>query len=128
MKNKTVYVPLAVDLLHSAHISILKKKKKFGDVIVGLMTDKAISEYKPLPVLDYNERFEILSGIKFIDKIVEQNNWDYTENIKRYKPDFFIHGDDWKSGIQKNQRKKVIQILKKLNSKLIEIHFSKNIS
>ena len=128
MKNKTVYVPLAVDLLHSAHISILKKAKKFGDVIVGLMTDKAISEYKQLPVLDYNERFEILSGIKFIDKIVEQNNWDYTENIKKYKPDFFIHGDDWKSGIQKNQRKKVIQILKKLNSKLIEIPFSKNIS
>ena len=113
MKNKIVYVPLAVDLLHSAHISILKKAKKYGKVIVGLMTDKAISEYKQLPILDYNERYEILSGVKFIDKIVEQKNWDYTENINKYKPDFFIHGDDWKSGIQKNQRKKVIQALKK---------------
>ena len=128
MKNKTVYVPLAVDLLHSAHISILKKAKKYGKVIVGLMTDKAISEYKQLPTLDYNERYEILSGVKFIDKIVEQKNWDYTENINKYKPDFFIHGDDWKSGIQKNQRKKVIQALKKIKSKLIEVPFSKNIS
>jgi len=128
MKNKIVYVPLAVDLLHSAHISILKKAKKYGKVIVGLMTDKAISEYKQLPILDYNERYEILSGVKFIDKIVEQKNWDYTENINKYKPDFFIHGDDWKSGIQKNQRKKVIQALKKIKSKLIEVPFSKNIS
>ena len=53
MKNKIVYVPLAVDLLHSAHIAILKKAKTYGKVIVGLMTDKAISEYKKLPILDY---------------------------------------------------------------------------
>ena len=128
MKNKTVYVPLAVDLLHSVHISILKKAKRYGKVIVGLMTDKAISEYKQLPILDYNERFKILSGVKFIDEIVEQKNWDYSENIKKYKPDYFIHGDDWKKGIQKNQRKKVIKTLKRYRGKLIEISFSKNIS
>ena len=57
MKNKIVYVPLAVDLLHSAHIAILKKAKTYGKVIVGLMTDKAIAEYKKLPILDYNKRF-----------------------------------------------------------------------
>ena len=128
MKNKTVYVPLAVDLLHSVHISILKKAKRYGKVVVGLMTDKAISEYKQLPILDYNERFKILSGVKFIDEIVEQKNWDYSENIKKYKPDYFIHGDDWKKGIQKNQRKKVIKTLKRYRGKLIEISFSKNIS
>ena len=128
MQNKTIYVPLAVDLLHSAHISILKKAKKYGKVIVGLMTDKAISQYKQLPTLNYNERYEILSGVKFIDKIVEQKNWDYTENIYKYKPNFFIHGDDWKSGVQKSQRKKVLIALKKIKSKLIEVPFSKNIS
>ena len=128
MKNKIVYVPLAVDLLHSAHINILKKAKKYGTVVVGLMTDKAISEYKKVPILNYKERFEILSGVKFIDKIVEQNNWDYSENIKRYKPNYFIHGDDWKSGIQKSQRDKVIRTLKKYKGKLIEVAFAKNIS
>ena len=107
MKNKIVYVPLAVDLLHSAHINILKKAKKYGTVIVGLMTDNAISEYKKVPILNYKERFEILSGVKFIDKIVEQNNWDYSENIKRYKPNYFIHGDDWKTGTHPGKRKEV---------------------
>ena len=128
MKNKTIYVPLAVDILHSAHINILKKAKKYGKVIVGLLTDRAISEYKKLPLINYSERFKILSGIKFVDKIVEQNTWDYSNNVKKYKPDYFIHGDDWKIGIQKKQRKKVITALKKINSKLIEVPFSKNIS
>jgi phosphoenolpyruvate mutase len=128
MKNKIVYVPLAVDLLHSAHINILKKAKKYGTVIVGLMTDNAISEYKKVPILNYKERFEILSGVRFIDKIVEQTNWDYSDNIKRYKPDYFIHGDDWKTGIQKKQRAKVVKTLKKYKGKLIEVKFDKNIS
>jgi phosphoenolpyruvate mutase len=128
MKNKIVYVPLAVDLLHSAHINILKIAKNYGTVVVGLMTDKAISEYKKVPILNYKERFEILLGIKFIDRIVEQNNWDYSENIKRYKPNYFIHGDDWKTGIQKNQRGKVVRTLKKYKGKLIEVPFDNNIS
>ena len=128
MKNKIVYVPLAVDILHSAHINILKKAKKYGNVVVGLLTDKAISEYKKLPLIKYEERYKILSGIKFVDQIVEQSSWDYSENVKKYKPDYFIHGDDWKTGIQKNQRKKVIQALKKINGKLIEVPFTKNIS
>ena len=128
MKNKTIYVPLAVDILHSAHINILKKAKKYGKVIVGLLTDSAISEYKKFPLIDYKERYNTLKGIKFVDQIVEQKNWDYSENIRKYKPNYFIHGDDWKTGIQKNQRKKVIQALKKINGKLIEVPFNKNIS
>ncbi len=128
MKNKTIYVPLAIDILHSAHINILKKAKQYGIVIVGLMTDSAISQYKKIPLINYKERLKILSGIKYIDKVVEQNTWDYSINIKKYKPDYFIHGDDWKKGIQKNQRRKVINALKKINGKLIEVPFTKNIS
>ena len=128
MKIKTIYVPLAVDILHSAHINILKKAKKYGKVVVGLLTDSAIAEYKKFPLINQKERYKTLEGIKYIDQIVEQKNWDYSENIKKYKPNYFIHGDDWKSGIQKNQRKKVIKALKKINSKLIEVPFSRNIS
>tara|TARA_B100000900_G_scaffold215405_1_gene182398 strand:+ start:1393 stop:2691 length:1299 start_codon:yes stop_codon:yes gene_type:complete len=128
MNKKTIYVPLAVDILHSAHINILKKAKKYGKVVVGLLTDSAIAEYKKFPLINYKERYKTLEGIKYIDQIVEQKNWDYSKNIKKYKPSYFIHGDDWKSGIQKNQRKKVIKALKKINSKLIEVPFSRNIS
>ena len=128
MKNKVVYVPMACDILHSAHINILKKAKKYGKVIVGLLTDKAISEYKKLPLINYDERFKILSGIKFVDQVVEQATMDCSNNIKKIKPDFFIHGDDWRVGIQKNQRRKAIQALKVNNGKLIEVAFNKDIS
>ena len=119
---------MACDILHSAHINILKKAKKYGKVIVGLLTDKAISEYKKLPLINYDERFKILSGIKFVDQVVEQATMDCSNNIKKIKPDFFIHGDDWRVGIQKNQRRKAIQALKVNNGKLIEVAFNKDIS
>ena len=69
------------------------------------MTDSAIAEYKKFPLINYKERYKTLEGIKYIDQIVEQKNWDYSENIKKYKPNYFIHGDDWKSGIQKIKEK-----------------------
>ena len=119
---------MACDILHSAHVNILKKAKKYGKVIVGLLTDKAISEYKKLPLINYDERFKILSGIKFVDQVVEQATMDCSNNIKKIKPDFFIHGDDWRVGIQKNQRRKAIQALKVNNGKLIEVAFNKDIS
>ena len=99
--KKNIYVTLAVDILHSAHINLINEAKKYGNVIVGLLTDNAISEYKKLPLLSYKERYNIVSGIKNVDKIVPQNTWDYTPNLKKYKPNYFIHGDDWKKGIQK---------------------------
>ncbi len=126
--KKKIYVPLAIDVLHSAHINLLKKASKYGYVIVGLLTDKAISEYKQIPMLSYQERFKIVSGLKLVNQIVEQDHWDYTINIKKYKPDYFLHGDDWKNGIQKTLRKKVIKTLKNIKSKLIEIPYTKNIS
>mgnify|MGYP001422410456 CR=1 FL=1 len=127
-KKKNIYVTLAVDILHSAHINLIKEAKKYGNVIVGLLTDNAISEYKKLPLLSYEERYKIVSGIKYVDKIVPQNTWDYTPNLKKYKPNYFIHGDDWKKGIQKEKREKALACLKKINGKLIEVPYTKDVS
>ena len=63
--KKKVYVGLSVDILHKGHINILKKANKFGDVIVGLLTDKAIASYKKLPHMSYKQREIILQNIKF---------------------------------------------------------------
>ncbi len=127
-KNKIVYVPLAVDILHNGHLNIINKAKKYGRVIIGLLSDSAIGEYKSLPSLGYDERLNIVRNIKNVSKIIRQDTWDYSEVIKKLKPNYFVHGDDWKSGIQKKTRKKVIQLLKKNNGKLIEVPYTKNIS
>ena len=70
----------------------------------------------------------IVKNLKNVYKIIKQDTWDYSETINKLKPDYFIHGDDWKAGIQKNTRKKVINLLKKFNGKLIEVPYTQNIS
>ena len=71
--KKKVYVGLAADILHEGHINILKKANKFGDVTVGLLTDRAIATYKKFPLLTYKQREAIVKNIKFVKKVMPQN-------------------------------------------------------
>ena len=127
-KNKLVYVGLSADILHEGHINIIQTAKKFGDVIVGLLTDQAIASYKNIPQLSYKQREIILKNIKLIKKVIPQKTLDYTYNLNLIRPDFVVHGDDWKNSIQKPIRLNVIKTLKKWDGKLIEPKYTKNIS
>ena len=127
-KTKIIYVPLAVDILHSGHLNIIDKAKKYGTVVIGLLSDAAIAEYKNIPTLSFNERHRIVNSLKNVSKIIKQDTWDYTNILNNLKPDYFIHGDDWKKGVQKKTRENVIKLLKKNKGKLIEVPYSKNIS
>jgi phosphoenolpyruvate phosphomutase / 2-hydroxyethylphosphonate cytidylyltransferase len=127
-KKKIVYVPLAADILHVGHLNILNTANKYGQVVVGLLTDKAIAEYKNIPLLSFNERYKIIQNLKVVKNIVVQDSWDYSKILNKLKPDFFVHGDDWKKGMQEKTRKTVIKILKKNGGKLIEVPYTKNIS
>ena len=128
MKKKIVYVGLAADIVHEGHINILKTASKLGYVIVGLLTDKAISSYKKLPYFDFNQRKIILENMKYVNEVIEQKTLDYVENLKMVKPNYVVHGDDWKAGIQKKTRDRVIKTIKKWGGKLIEPKYTKNIS
>ena len=126
--NKTVYVAFSDDILHEGHFNILKKASSLGNVIVGLLTDKAIATYRTLPYNDFKKRELIIKNIKYVQKVIPQNTLDYSENLKLIKPEYVVHGDDWKKGIQKNIRKNVIKTLKLWKGKLIEIPYTKKIS
>lgn len=126
--KKKIYVPMGADIIHEAHLNIIKKAKQYGDVIIGLFSDKAISEYKRLPLISYDQRYAMMDKIKGITMIVKQDSWNYSKNLKKIKPDYLIHGDDWKTGIQKEMRKKVIKIMSSWGGKVIEVPYSKNIS
>ena len=126
--KKIVYVPLAADILHEGHLNILRIAAGHGKVIVGLLTDAAIIQYKNLPFFDYDQRFKIVSNLKLVDEVVPQDSWDYKEILNSIKPDFFVHGDEWKIGIQAKMRLEVIKELKKWKGKLIEPKYFKNVS
>ena len=128
INRKKIYVGFAADILHKGHINILKIASKLGEVIVGLLTDSAISSFKKFPLLDYKQREIVLKNIKYVKKVVKQDSLDYRKNLLRFKPDFVVHGDDWKDGIQRKARQQVIETLKKWSGKLIEVQYTKNIS
>jgi phosphoenolpyruvate phosphomutase len=127
-KSKTVYVGLSADILHKGHINILKIANSYGKVCVGLLTDQAIASYKNIPYLNFEKRKVVLENIKYVERVIPQNTLDYVENLKLIKPDYVVHGDDWKTGVQKETRKRVIKTLKTWSGKLIEPKYTKNIS
>ena len=126
--KKNVYVGLSADIIHKGHINILKTASTYGDVIVGLLTDKAIASYKSIPYLNYEKRKVVIENIKYVKKVIPQETLDYVENLKLIKPHYVVHGDDWKNGVQKKTRARVIKVLKKWSGKLIEPTYTKNIS
>ena len=126
--TKKVYVPMAADLLHEGHLNIINEAKKLGKVVIGLLTDKAIAEYKEIPILNYEQRKIVMESIKGVDLVVEQKTWDYEPVLRDLKPDFLVHGDDWKTGPQKEMRLKCITIIGEWKGKVIDISYTKGIS
>lgn len=125
---KKVYVAMSADLIHPGHLNIIKNACKYGDVTIGLLTDKAIASYKRLPALAFEQRKLIVESIKGVKEVIAQETLDYIPNLKKIKPDYVVHGDDWKTGVQKKTRERVINTLKEWNGELIEVPYTKGIS
>ena len=119
-KQKTIYLPMAVDLIHIGHITIINEARSFGRVIVGLLTDKAIARYKRVPLATYEQRKRVIENIVGVSEVVKQDDDDYVSIIRKLKPDYFIHGDDWKTGVQKEKRERVIETMKEWGGKVID--------
>jgi len=119
-KVPLVYVAMSADLVHPGHLINIRKAAKLGEVILGLLTDKAIASYKRLPFMPYENRKVVMENIKGVARVVPQTTLDYRPNLRKYKPDYVIHGDDWQIGVQKQTRQQVIDTLKEWGGKLIE--------
>lgn len=126
MKGRTVYMCFSTDVIHSGHISIINKAKRLGKLIIGILTDEVVIEYKRFPLLPFEERKVLFENISGVYKVVSQNELSYKVNLRKYRPDFVVHGDDWVSGIQKPIRDEVISVLSEYGGRLIEYPYSKN--
>ena len=123
-----VYVGMCADLIHHGHLNIIKEAKKYGYVIVGLLTDSAIASYKRLPALSYKERKIVVENIVGVGRVVPQETLDYIPNLEKYKPDFVVHGDDWKEGVQKQVRQGVIDKLEEWGGVVVDVPYTKGVS
>ena len=123
-RNRTVYLCFSTDILHSGHFSIIKKAKRLGKLIIGVMSDEAVTSYKRFPLLPYEERKAMFENIATVYKVVEQKTLSYKENLEKYRPDYVIHGDNWRTGFQKPIRDEVVSVLAEYGGKLKEYPYS----
>ena len=121
---KTIYLGLRGDIIHPGIINIIREAAKHGEVLVGLLTDSAIASHKRLPFLNWDQRFEIVSNIKGVSRVVPQKDWSYIPNLKKYQPDAIIHGNDWNSGPLSKEREDVIAFMNKMGKEVIEIPYT----
>ena len=126
MKKKKIYLSLSADNLHHGHINVINKASSLGNLTIGLLTEEAILHKKRLPLLTFEQRKKIIMNIRGVSKVIPQKEWDDTVNIKKIKPDIVVHGDDWKFGIEKDLRSKVVKCLKSIGGKLVEIPHAKD--
>ena len=114
--------------MHPGLTRIINEGARYGDVIIGLFTDKAVAEYKRLPYLTYEQRKEVVENIKGVSEVVAQDEWSYIPNLRRLKPDYIIHGDDWKLGMDMELREEVIKTMAEWGGQVIEIPYTKGIN
>ncbi len=124
VRNRTVYMCFSTDIIHGGHISIIKKAARLGKLTIGVLTDEAVASYRHYPLVPLSERMELLGSIAGVSRVVPQTELSYKNNLKLYKPDFVVHGDDWVTGFQKPVRDEVIEILASYGGRLVEYPYS----
>lgn len=126
--NKVVYLGMVGDILHPGLINIITEATKLGDVMVGLYTDKAIAAYRRLPYMTYEQRKQVVENIKGVTQVVAQDDYSYIPNLLKYKPNYIIHGDDWKEGRDSELRDAVFKTMHEIGGEVIEIPYTKGIN
>ncbi|MAU00399.1 MAG: phosphoenolpyruvate phosphomutase [Anaerolineaceae bacterium] len=125
---KTVFVAMSADIFHTGHLNIIQVARELGNVIVGLGTDELNASRKQMAFMSYEQRKAILENIKGVTQVIPQPTLDLVPNLRTLKPDFVVHGDDWKTGFLRETRQRVIDVLKEWGGQLIEPPYTPGIS
>lgn len=124
--ERTVYMCFSTEYIHSGHIAIINKARRLGRLIIGVLSDEAVSSFKRFPLIPFEERKSLIENIAGVESVIEQKMLSYAENLRAIKPDYVVHGNDWCEGFQKPIRQEVCEVLAEYGGKLIEYPYSNN--
>lgn len=131
---KKIYIGMSADLLHPGHLNIIHEARKIlnaeggGELIVGLLTDRAIASYKRLPYMNWEQRKIVVENVKGVTEVIPQETLDYVPNLLKIKPDYVLHGDDWKTGVQAKTRQRIVDVMHEWGGEVIDIPYTEGIS
>ncbi len=123
---KTVYTCFCTDIIHDGHLNIVKEARMRGKVIIGCLSDEVLIRYNKFPTISQSDRVKLYESIEGVEKVVIQNDMLYDDVIPQIRPDFVLHGDNWKEGPEKAIRDHVDRLLKEYGGKLIDIPYTYN--
>ena len=126
LESRTVYMCFSTDLIHGGHIAIIRRARRLGRLMIGVLSDEAVASFKRFPLVPCAERMRLFENIAGVASVVEQRTLSYRENIERYRPDIVVHGDDWVNGFQQPIRDEVVSLLSAYGGKLVEFPYSRD--
>lgn len=97
-KYKVGYTTGVFDLFHIGHLNILQRAKSMCDyLIVGVTTDElCLSRKGKLPIICQSDRAAIVEAIRYVDRVVMQEDMDKLQAVKTLQADAVFVGSDWK--------------------------------
>lgn len=122
---KTVYTCFCTDVIHEGHLNIIREAQKYGKVIVGALSDEALIRYNRFPTLSLPERTKLYAALDGVSEVVVQNDMLYDEVLATYKPNYVIHGDNWREGAESAIRENVLSALSAYGGELIEVPYTR---
>ena len=123
---KTVYTCFCTDVIHEGHLNVLNEAKKLGRVVVGCLSDKVLIRYNKFPTVSQEERIKLYRTLDGVDEVIVQNDMLYDDVIEKIKPDYVLHGDNWKNGPELAIRSHVENEVSKYGGKIIDVPYTYN--
>ena len=120
---KLVYSYYVLDIVHRGHLKMMESAKamagKDGKLIVGILTDEAVMEKKPKPILSFDERFDLANAIKYVDLVVAQETYSPLPNVKKIKPDILMES----ASHDENAIEKAREVMESIGGKVVVIPY-----
>lgn len=123
---KKVYTCFCTDVIHEGHLNIIHEALKYGEVIVGVLDDPSMVRFNRFPTVSFEERIAMVEAIEGVSRVVVQREIMYDAMLNELRPDYVIHGDNWKSGPESAIRENVLGLLEKWGGELIEVPYTYN--
>lgn len=121
-----VYTALGTDVIHEGHLNILKHAQEYGTVVVGALSDKALIRYSRFPTVSQEERVKLYESLEGVSRVIIQDDYLYDDVIATLKPDYVVHGDNWKNGPERAIRNNIEGLLATYGGTLIEVPYTRS--
>ena len=123
---KTVYTCFCTDVIHDGHLNIIEEAHRRGKVIVGALSDKALIRFNKFPTISQEERIRLYRSLDGVEEVVIQDDAMYDDVIALIRPDYVVHGDNWKEGPESAIRAHVAELLSEYGGQLIDVPYTYN--